>query len=264
MKYTIVVGLDRRHLRQFQQTQRAIAANKPSMRKMPMVAFYDRHELTERDVLLVVGHPDLKVVPWPPEGVEYPGIVGSKWTDPQREKMLSGFVHVPAAHVRTEYWLKLDTDVVAAGQDDWVDPGWFVDKPSIVAHRWSFTKPADQMVRLDKWAEYGREYLFYLNSFPPLGLEPRSPDASRLGHKRIISWCGFFRTTFTDICSRWAENTCGRGRIPVPSQDGFMWYVATRLGNKVNRIDMKSRGWEHWSTDGNVRKAVERVLHEQE
>jgi hypothetical protein len=106
------------------------------------------------------------------------------------------------------------------------------------------------MDALDQWAEQIPVW-----SEPPLELHP-TPGASRLGHNRIISWCGFFNTVFTVKCAKLAN-----GRMPVPSQDGYMWYCAKRLGLPIVRVNLKgSTGWEHWSNMDNVRKAAERAL----
>lgn len=256
MNCTLVVGVDGYHLDQLSWTWLTWKKNKPSLLKMPMLVFRDRDQVSEQDVLRVVDHPDLLVVEWPPPGVVHAG--GSdKWTDPQRYKMLSGFVHVPASRVKTDYWLKLDTDVVATGCDHWIDQGWFSGSPAIVCQPWGFTKPADQMIRLDEWAELNKECTGF--RLPPLKLAPRE-GSDRVRHKRIISWCGFFHTAITAAASRLAEMTVGRGQLPVPSQDGFLWYVAARLGTEVKRVQMKGLGWEHWSTMHNVAIASKRAM----
>ena len=103
MNCTLVVGVDGYHLDQLSWTWLTWKKNKPSLLKMPMLVFRDLDQVSEQDVLRVVDHPDLLVVEWPPPGVVHAG--GSdKWTDPQRYKMLSGFVHVPASRVKTDYW----------------------------------------------------------------------------------------------------------------------------------------------------------------
>jgi len=252
--YTLVVGVDAHHLHQLEWTWPTWRKNKPSLLKQPMVAFFDRDQLTADQVGMVIDHPCLKIGPWPPVGVRYPG-GNDKWTNAQRYRMLAGFVHVPARHVVTDYWLKLDTDVVATGNDDWIDDGWFKGDPAIVAQSWSFTKPADQMLKLDEWANGSQ----WFPNRPPLNLVPRE-GSERLGHKRIISWCGFFHTRDTKRASTMAVDTCGEGMLPVPSQDGFLWYVVTRLGLAVKRVDMKCRGFEHWSAMFNIKAASMRAL----
>jgi len=259
--YTLVCGVDRKHFRQLVWVWSTWKLHKPSLLKCPMIVFYDRAEVNPEEVIRYIDHPNLLVVPWPPTGAEYKGGEG-KWNNLQRNKMLSGFVHIPARFVRTNYWLKIDTDTVAKGVDDWIDPSWFEGDPAIVSHPWSFTKPPNQMLELDKWVAANCNAIPGIASWPPLDLKPKNPEATRLGHKRIISWCGFFKTSFSFMCSAMARNTMGEGVLPVPSQDGYMWYCARRMECEIKRTNMKSRGWEHWSSEVNIRRRVEEILNE--
>ena len=248
--YTLVLGVDRYHLAQLAWTFPTWARHKPSVINRQVVVFYDRDEVSERDVRHVVRSDydefTLQCIPWPAVGIRYRGVSGDKWNDPQRYKMLAGFVHVSAENVSSRYWLKVDTDVVATGNDNWVDPEWFMDSPGIVAHPWGFTKPPDQMLRLDEWAQG-----YY--STAPLHLVPKE-GADRIRHSRIISWCGFFATKMTQELSRLCNRTCGDHKLPVPSQDGVCWYHCTRSGLPIIRPRMKGLGWQHWSTMANVEK----------
>jgi len=253
--YTIVCGVDKKHLNQLRWVYPTWIKSKPSLLKQPMLLFYDQEQLTYGEVSQEINHPDITIVPWPPGDVVYEGISDDKWYDPQRYKMLAGFVHVPHQHIATNYWLKLDTDTVATGQDDWIDESWFENSPAIVSQPWSFTKPANQMLLLDGWLCLHPS----LKNLTPLNLIPKE-GSDRLGHKRIISWCGFFKKTFTEHCSQCAM-FFGEPKLPVPSQDGYMWYMAQVMGMEVKRVQMKSRGWEHWTTDWNIRSAVERVMY---
>jgi len=253
--YTLVVGVDHKHLRQLEMTFPTWIRHKPSLLEQPMLVFFDRTLVTGRDVRSAIDHPRLSVVGWPREAQVYERQSDDRFGDPQRYKMLSGFVHVPARYVRTPYWLKLDTDVVAVGCDDWIDPKWFEGGPAIVSHPWGFTKPGDQMIKLDEWANK----ISQLKDHPPLNLVPE-PGSNRVGHKRIISWCGFFHTGFTFLAAQCADLWAGSGKLPVPSQDGYLWYIAKRMGYGIERVSMKARGWEHWSTEANIRKAVERAM----
>ena len=258
--YTLVVGVDQRHLKQLELVWPTWIKHKPSLLKQPMVVFYDRDCVKEQDVTKVVRHPNLRTCSWPPDGVTYQGDTNTKWHHPQRYKMLAGFVHVPALTVETPYWLKLDTDVVATGQDDWINPEWFIGDPGIVAHRWGFTKPPEQMQQLDAWVEKFRNDMHLLYFKPALNLVPE-PGASKVNHPRIISWCGFFSTLVTRLAAGFANRTIGECQLPVPSQDGFLWYVAKRMEFRIVRTIMKDKGWEWWCTDKNVRQAAERSLH---
>lgn len=260
--YTLVVVVDHRHLSQLAMTWKTWQRHKPSMMDHPILIVYDRQQVLLARIVDLLELTSLgagvQCYPWPPTDVEYP-IGTDKWTDAQRYRMLSGFVHATAKMVKTPYWIKLDTDVVATGQDNWVDPNWFTGNPTIVAQPWGFTKPANQMVDLDNWVTTHSDLLVELRGRPPLNLNPK-PGWSMVRHPRIISWCGFFNTKFTKKCSEYAELTCGRGLLPVPSQDGFMWYVAARLGLSIVRPQMKDLGFEHWSTDNNVQKASIKAL----
>jgi len=258
--YTLVVGVDAYHLWQLSLVWPTWKRHKPSLLDHPMIVFHDSEQVRANQVREVVDHPNLRIVPWPLKGLDYGGSGTSKWDDPQRAKMLSGFVYVPALFANTPYWLKVDTDVVATGRDDWIDPNWFLSFPAIVSHSWSFTKPADQMIKLDQWVEKHKNQLpKEVVNHPPLNLRPKE-GCDRLSHKRINSWCGFFDTQWTFDVARMTKKNGGRYELPVPSQDGFLWYMATRMGREVVRTTMKSRGWAHWHTMGNIEKSVKEVM----
>jgi len=250
--YTAVVGVDRKHLQQLSWTWPTWKKHKPGLLECPMIIFRDRVEVTEDEIRAVVDHPLLRVVHWPPEDVDWEGDGKDKWSNPQRAKMLAGFVHVPAIFCRTPYWLKIDTDVVATGMDDWIAPEWFASSPDIIAHPWSFTKPPDQILKLDAWVEANKDK--FVLAGEPLRIAPK-PGADRVGHKRVISWCGLFKTAFTLIAHEFASVSCDRYQLPVPSQDGYLWYLAARTHpDGIVRVSMKNRGWMQWSTSYNVQR----------
>jgi len=260
--YTLIVGVDAYHLRQLELVWPTWKRHKPSLLYQPMIVFYDRDSTSEKQVRAVVAHPNLRTVSWPrgEEEIDWDRKKGDhkdKFQDPHRAMMLSGFVYVPAMFVETPHWLKLDTDVVATGMDDWIDPAWFEGDPAIVSHRWSFTKPADQMLQMDRWVEKNQGQMpSEIACSQPLNLVPR-PGWDRLSHKRIISWCGFFDANWTrqmaGLTRQSSTNTIdGTYRLPISSQDGYLWYMATRGGREVVRANMKSCGWQHWHTWKNV------------
>lgn len=265
LEFTLVVGVDGLHLEQLRLTWPTWKRHKPStVLGSPMIVFYDSRQVDPSFVREVVDHPNLSVVPWPFRGLlEWKRLeneVADKFNDPHRAMMLSGFVYVPAICVRTRYWLKLDTDVVATGMDDWIDPRWFEGDPAIVSHRWSFTKPADQMLRMDRWVEENRERMPpEIAGSPPLNLVP-NPGSDRVGHKRIISWCAFFDTAWTKKMAELTHVRDGYFQLPVPSQDGFLWYMARRGGRKIVRADMKSRGFSHWNTWESIARSAREAL----
>ena len=251
--FTIVLGVDRRTLDQLQIVLPTWKLCKPSLFDRRVVVFYDQTELDSSVVRAAIDLPSFSLVEWPWEDAVYSGDGKSKWTLSQRHKMLAGFVHVPAQFVQTRYWLKLDTDAVATGVDNWINNDWFDEEPGIVAQRWGYTKPVNQMSYLDKWAET------YDMSGHALGI-PVGDGATKLVHPRIASWCGFFSQQLTAIAAAYAEKHCGRGQIPVPSQDGYHWYMSKRLGYKVVRANFKNRGWAVKSTTKGVTDLAQSVL----
>ena len=265
-EYTLVVGVDAFHLRQLGLSWPTWKRHKPSLLGKPMVVFYDKSSTNNEQVKLVIDHPNLRTVPWPLCDIEWDrekgkkGEKGDKFQDPHRAMMLSGFVYVPAAFVSTPYWLKLDTDVVATDMDDWIDSSWFNGDPAIIAHRWSFTKPADQMLKLDRWVEENPDSMpkEFANK-KPLNLVPNL-GWDRLSHPRIISWCGLFDTIWTHRMAMTSQLSNGVFQLPVSSQDGFLWFMATRGGRQIIRANMKARGWQHWSTWSNVKKHAEEAM----
>jgi hypothetical protein len=262
-EFTTVVGVDGSHLRQ-------LATVWPTWRKHkrstivanPMLVFFDRTVVTADRIRALIDHPNMKTCAWPPEGIQYKGDDSSKWDNLQRHKMLSGFVHVPAVFVQTPYWLKLDTDVIATGMEDWIDPKWFDGDPAIISHPWCFTRPPDQMLKLDDWASNNMDELHMLHDTEPLKLMPK-PYSDRVFHKRIISWCAFFNSAFNRQCAEAAKTTIGRCQIPVPSQDGFLFYCAKRMGLPIVRPRMKNCGWQVWATERNISRHVMEIMSEE-
>lgn len=264
MEYTTVIGVDAGHLEQLRLTWPTWAANKPSLLKNPVVCFYDVHSVHRAEIHFAIDPKpiSLTLCAWPLAGMtvdDYGKPTQDKWTNPQRVMMLSGFIPVAAAAVSTPYWLKLDLDVVATGVDDWIDPVWFVGDPAIVSQKWHYTKPSSQVLDLDAWVCKHIELMPEFLGTEPLNLIP-APGSSLVKHKRIISWCGFFGAEFTKLCRDLSKRTCAVGHMPVPSQDGFMFYTAKRLGLSIRMEDMKARGWRHTSGGRSLRDCAHQIL----
>lgn len=242
--YTVVIGVDAGHIDQMRLSMPTWAKHKPDLLNHPLVCFYDRDSVTPDDVKRALPPwRNFVLYAWPPTDAEpWDGDPNSKWTNPQRAKMLSGFVHVPPRTVSTKYWLKLDLDAVALGQPDWIDPSWFDGDPAIISHPWSYTKPPDQMMNLDKWVSDHKVHMPPEFDTPPLMLVPE-PGSNLVKHERIISWCAFFEMDFSVLYSEIAEDVCGTGKLPVPSQDGYHWYCAARSKRLIRTVNMKRRGW---------------------
>ena len=240
--FTIVVGVDAKtgpQLRKVWPTWRDCHAE---LLARPLIIFYDHTIYSAYQAANLIDHPNVATVPWPPEGAVYQATRPDKWGNPQRHKMLAGFVHVPAAHVKTPYWMKIDTDV--RGVPTSIMPHInYENSPAIIAPGWGYTKPADQMERLDAWALQNHDILPpHIANGPALGLKAE-PGASKLVHPRICSWVAFFNTAFTQVAAHCAAITVGPGKLPVPSQDGYLWYLANRAGLRIEKVNMRACGW---------------------
>lgn len=252
--YTLVCGVDRKHLDQMRMTWPTWKKHKPKLLEQPMIIFRDISQVSSEEVREVVDHPQLSIYSWPMGNAVYGDDSGEKWTNPQRVKMLTGFVYVSALFVKTKYWLKLDTDVVAKSQPDWIDKEWFKDDPAIICPPWGFTRPPHQMLQLDAWVSYNSHKAMFkdIANTPPLNLHPE-PNADRVHHKRICSWCGFFKSSLSRTCVSLFDASGESYTLPVATQDGITWYIAKRLGLNIRRVRMKSLGWETWSNMNNLR-----------
>lgn len=155
----------------------------------------------------------------------------------QREKMLTALVHLPHLHVETDWYLKLDTDAVALDNSKWIHDNWFDNHTKFIASPWSYTKPANALDTLDEWANC---HAAFWNT-KPMNV-PHVKNARRVCCSRIISWLMFVKTSFSARCSRLADN---RKRLPVPSQDTFLWYVAQRMELPYVTTRFKKLGWNH-------------------
>lgn len=261
--FTTVIGVDAGRLEHLRLTFPTWKKFKPEIMQNRLVVFYDHHSIAGPGPIIQIlkDHPSVTCCSWPPLGVTHEGTPGDRWNDPQRAKMLSGFIHTVYHQVQTPYWLKLDVDAVATGPEPWIDKSWWIDsayyecRPAIIAPPWGYSKPADVMMKLDEWVMRNQDNpaMIGLTSNQPLGLVPK-PGSSLVRHPRIISWCAFFHTGFTKLCARLATATCGSGKMPVSSQDGFMWYIAERMKRPIVRARMT--GWKHCSKVTNIKKTL--------
>lgn len=206
-------------------------------------------------------------IPWPfPNHPEWGKKYGpGEHPDPpvyenQREKMLSAFCYV-ASYVRTSHWMKLDSDVtrgpehlgVPLYQPEWItgDPERGTKPKDVVASPWGYTKPAHQMYDVYRWAkniELSQQIDnpgFAWPHAPKLYL-PVSPEASTVRHQRFASWVSIYSKIFTLEAMTTAWRFAGPCKIPIPSQDGYHYYMAELLGAKVERFRFKNLGYKHW------------------
>jgi hypothetical protein len=274
--FTTVLGVDAKTLEQLVVSAPTWRKYRPEMFARPFLVFYDSTEVALsklRETLLSLGFGEspVRAVSWP--------IVGRQPYANQREKMLTGFCHV-SRFVQTPWWLKVDTDAIALKPSDWAPAEWFepddsieydpeADRPDyllgldydprynvIISSPWGYTKPGDQMAALDDWADG----VDILAPYPRLDV-PFTPGARRARHPRIASYVSFYRADWTRFASDIARHYCGFDKIPVPSQDGYHFYIAKRRGDRILRANMKRRGWTNCPRIAGLRATAARALN---
>jgi hypothetical protein len=255
---TVVVGVDAKTFPQLQASWPTWAKYRAEMWAMPWLVFHDQLNRDQVvDFVHSIGVPQFQVVPWPPQLAPY-DVYAS-----QRERMLTGHVWVPAEHVRTSWHMKIDTDVVATRHDNWFQPEWFEDHPQhgqmncYVAPRWGYTKGVGFLEALDDWGDKIADLCHRPN--PRLNI-PQQPGQLRVGHERMCSWLSYYNVEFTKLCTSLLESSKSKWRLPVPSQDTFMWYVGARLGLHHNIVNMKRLGWDNISRLDALRQRVAEIL----
>ena len=264
---TVVVGVDKRTIQQLLISYRTWQKHRPEMWRMPWLVFYDWSQpngLHGDDVRHVIRHQlglrNAHILRWPnPLNSDYPLYAN------QREKMLSGFVWVPPRHIETRWFVKIDTDVIALRpmpMHDWLKAEWLAaynkegDHYCWIGSPWGYTKPAHQPYDFDNWADT----VSGLKDFPRLNI-PWDSHCKRCPHPRMCSWLFFCNTDWSRMALQYVKQSCGYGRIPVPSQDGYHFLVAERRGDKYLRYKMKKLGWTNISNIAKLRIKAAEAMH---
>ena len=229
--FTLTTAIDKYHLNELLKVWPTWIDNKKEIQSCPILIVYDANQIEEQDLNnlseLFKHNKSFSLVPWKPEENKYQN---------QREKMLTALTILPPRLVKTEWFLKIDTDTYAINDSEWIQDDWFKDDVCFVTNRWGYTKPANALETLDNWADN----IEGLKQHPRLDI-PYNPDWSRVCHKRIISWLFFCRTEWAKKATSFIENE----KLPIPSQDTYLWYIATRLGHKYRTVRFKHFGWQH-------------------
>jgi len=148
----------------------------------------------------------------------------------ERESMISSFVLGIPDNISTKYFVKIDADVSPkVNEFEWDKKYLDYD---LVAHKWGYTK--------SKGAWNGEHFLNTLDNW--WGERSRIIDKfpsnihcnDRYYHKRIASFVCLHRTEFVKHCAELAGN-----RLPIPSHDTFLWFVAAVEGKRIKRINLK-------------------------
>lgn len=161
-------------------------------------------------------HPRTKIVEW-----DLPGATS------QRERMLNSFVLGTAKDVETDYWVKLDADSFAVNYKPLLSEEMF--DFVICGHKWHYTKPGIWIKDLDKWAS---DQDIFKNT-PDL-FEQEHMGEKRYIHERTASYVQLHASEFVRFAAKLANE-----KLPVPSHDTYLWYVAKRLGLPIKRHNFK-------------------------
>lgn len=232
---TVVVAVDDQHLNELQVSLPTWIKYK-GFDKYPFLVIYDSNQLHPADDRFEI---------FKNLNVEY---VGFKCPfdgyETQREKMLTALTIMPGLHVKTPWYLKIDTDCIATDDQKWFDESWLKKDYVFITNPWGTTKPANAIELLDKWA---------ITKFPgikPLNL-PYDPSEGKIKHKRIISWLFLCNTAWS---AKVAEYFNHDGYYKLPSisedeykvsQDTILWYLAELHNYRYKVFKFKDKGWRH-------------------
>ena len=217
---TVVTACDPKYVSQLALTYPTWRDMK-GINKHKMLVFVNGMEVSD-ERLSFLRHPNVTLVPWAmPKAANH------------REEMLTAFVVGAAKHVKTPYWLKLDADSFASDSTPLLTQQ--MEEYVFFGHRWGYSWE-EHIRRLDEWAK-GHPDL-RLNKMPPM-YDKAYVKGRKYFHpgKRTISFVQLNSTGFTRLCVELA----GGERLPVPSQDTYMYYVANRLGLKWGSTNFKRR-----------------------
>lgn len=266
---TLVIGIDFKTVQQLEVSHRTWKKFQPQIYHWPWVVFYDgccpaftNHSLNDLVKRGVVPE-QTRFVPWP----DCLGL-GKKETkyEHQRDRMLAGHVWVPALHVATPYYLKIDTDCLALGtSDNWPDPDWFKANengatPSWICPKWNYTKGVRALERLENWGDS----VPFIAGRPRLNIPQEHPEQLRVGHSRMCSWLSFYDTGFAKRVVSYLKTSGHNGTLPFPSQDTLHWYVAARCGDYTRIANMKKHRFNNFPKLANLIETAQSVMRGEE
>jgi hypothetical protein len=181
-----------------------------SIDKYPVMVFVHGLDIASDKRLDFLRLPNVTMIPWKMDS-----------TESHREEMLSAFVFGTAENVKTEYWLKLDADSYATDSRPFIDEK--MKSYAFCGHKWGYSRP-DHIKKLDEWAK--GHWKRKLRKAVPMITEGRV-EGHRFYHnmRRTISFIQLHKLRFTQFCVKLLRER----RLPAPTQDTFMFYVANRF-----------------------------------
>lgn len=242
---TILLSVDDHHLNELTHSYKTWIKFKNEIKDMSCYIMYDSSQISDKDKRFNnIGIS--RLIPWDDKNNLYTS---------QREKMLTALVF-GMGEIQTPWFLKIDTDAIATNTDKWMSEDWF-DDSVFISNPWGYTKPADAIPILDKWAN---EVLYFKDTVP-LNLFPNE-GSNIIKHKRIISWMFFGQTEWGKEVLRISPRINGQLKLPFPSQDTYLFYVAKRKNKNYKRIKFKKLGWDHVSRFRRLKEKCKGLLDE--
>ena len=196
----------------------------------PLLVFID-NSVSKKQIKEIFPGDNVKIVKW-----DFPISEGN-----QREKMLSGFIYVTAKYVKTPYWIKIDADVeLQQRYEHRYCPVFYEDwfKYDLVGHKWGYTKVKGDPGQTKHWLNVLDDWWLEKNPEASPLFPPDLPVGERVGHPRIASFYCMQSTAFT----KEVADLCG-DRLPIPSHDTLMWYVAEQTNRPILRTRMRQLGF---------------------
>ena len=132
------------------------------------------------------------------------------------------YAHRPGASQVPDYWLKLDADSYATDSRPFISDE--MKQYDFCGHRWGYSRP-DHIKKLDEWAsKHSRRKL---KMAKPM-LDEGKIKGNRFYHnkKRTISFIQLHKTKFTKFCVNLLVES---KKLPVPSQDTYMYFIVQRF-----------------------------------
>ena len=216
---TIVTACDPKYIEHLKVTLPNWVKHK-HVDKFPMIVYVNGFKRPRRNSALdfLRAYPNIKIIGWDmPEAAD------------QRERMLSAFVFGTARDVQTKYWVKMDADAFATDDSPLLVPDMM--KNVIAGHRWGYSF-AKHMGPLIDWANAHPAF----KETPTDVFDPTKAEGRKYWHPRVASFVQFHQSEFVRMAAAMAG-----ARLPVPSHDTYLWYVANRIGLPIMRTNFKTR-----------------------
>jgi hypothetical protein len=255
---TVTVGLDAATLQQWRISLPTIAKYRSRLFKCPWLIFYDWEQVVADQIIQTIEStgldksPHIKLVAWPEEEDGFAS---------QRAKMLTGFVFLPAEHVRTDWTMKIDTDAIALHEGKkWLWDDWFDGDYVLVAPKWGYSKPKGDNRTAIEWAESLESFGDKVFAGTPRINLVEKVDGNKISHGRFCSWVSYYRTAWLREMSWLLDEHCGRRKMPVPSQDTVHWYMSERGRYKTKIVNMKKFGWTNCPRIKTLREQAGKAL----